>query len=397
MKTTEVLKHLIPDLTLKNSDSNPPRSGFPAPAANHCSVINGCWSQTTSWHVWAPTQLPEYFRGRQFFPLCLHTSSINWEKLKIKHNLQDSIENSLLRERHTERVGDKQKQREKSKEGRMRLLYMAVSSLSLARALWGREGGEALEGVVLLFLGHRSLSGQEGARSPAQEGYRMVPSLLGGPLAETHRMAKIWLPKSQILLRFPPLGFPVGTMERRINHRQTDSLYNVDSGRRNFLSLGGQGRPNVIPESIKDGEELSGDQKSTFFGYFEPQAHKWRAPWFYLILASSYSSHLLLLPLLLPVPFPFASPLFSFLSSPPLSWLFSSLTSNTYTESHLPQNAELRQIWSFLCCLNSLEPLDGVSELLEDSLYLWTKKELTYGWFCSAITHYWPRKALDNA
>lgn len=73
----------------------------------------------------------------------------------------------------------------------MRLLYMAVSSFSLTRASWGREGGEALKGLVLLFLGHGSLSGQEGAWSPAQEGYRMVPSLLGGPLAETHRMAKI--------------------------------------------------------------------------------------------------------------------------------------------------------------------------------------------------------------
>lgn len=53
----------------------------------------------------------------------------------------------------------------------------------------------------------------------------------------------------------------MGTMERRINHTQTDSWYNGDSGLRVFLSLGGQGRSEAVPESIKDGVELSGDEK----------------------------------------------------------------------------------------------------------------------------------------
>lgn len=129
------------------------------------------------------------------------------------------------------------------------------------------------------------------------------------------------------------------------------------------MSLGRPRRSEAVPGSVEDGEELSADREGVLCGYPEPQELTRRAP----RLCSILSTWLFLPPFL---PVPFASPLFSFLClhHPPLS--LSLCLSHTYTESHLPQNAEIRHIWSFLCCLNGLEPRDGISELPEDSLYL---------------------------
>lgn len=54
---------------------------------------------------------------------------------------------------------------------------MAVSLLSLTRPSCGPEEEEVLEGAMLWLMGHGTLSVQEGAWSPAQEGYRMMLSL----------------------------------------------------------------------------------------------------------------------------------------------------------------------------------------------------------------------------